>query len=47
MGARPLRRILQRNIREKLADYLLTLDVPPARVVVDATDAGLTFATAG
>lgn len=38
MGARPLRRILQRNVREKLADYLLTLSTPPARVVVDATE---------
>ena len=41
MGARPLRRILQRNVREKLADYLLSLDVPPAKVVVDADSAHL------
>ncbi len=45
LGARPLRRILQRNIREKLADYLLTLDAPPDKVVVDAAGAGLAFAT--
>ena len=38
LGARPLRRILQRNVREKLADYLLTLASPPARVVVDVDD---------
>ncbi len=35
MGARPLRRILQRNVREKLADYLLSLETPPAKVIVD------------
>ncbi len=39
MGARPLRRILQRNVREKLADYLLSLETPPSKVVVDV-DAG-------
>jgi len=38
LGARPLRRILQRNVREKLADYLLTLASPPPRVVVDVDD---------
>lgn len=43
MGARPLRRILQRNIREKLADYLLTLDTPPSRVIVDADEKGLVY----
>ncbi|MCS6846956.1 MAG: ATP-dependent Clp protease ATP-binding subunit [Anaerolineae bacterium] len=43
MGARPLRRILQRNVREKLADYLLTLSTPPTRVVVDANDQGLVY----
>jgi ATP-dependent Clp protease ATP-binding subunit ClpA len=42
-GARPLRRILQRNVREKLADYLLTLEAPPARVVVDADAGGLAY----
>jgi ATP-dependent Clp protease ATP-binding subunit ClpC len=47
MGARPLRRILQRNIREKLADYLLTLDAPPSLVIVDAETGAtsLTFKT--
>ena len=39
--AGPLRRILQRNVREKLADYLLSLDTPPAKVVVDADAAHL------
>ena len=34
MGARPLRRILQRFVREKLTDYLLTLEAPPAKVMV-------------
>ena len=43
MGARPLRRILQRNVREKLADYLLTLDMPPSKVVVDADASGLIY----
>jgi ATP-dependent Clp protease ATP-binding subunit ClpC len=43
LGARPLRRILQRNIREKLADYLLTLASPPKTVAVDATDQGLVY----
>jgi ATP-dependent Clp protease ATP-binding subunit ClpA len=43
MGARPLRRILQRNIREKLADYLLTLATPPAKVIVDADPQGLVY----
>jgi ATP-dependent Clp protease ATP-binding subunit ClpC len=42
-GARPLRRILQRSVREKLADYLLTLDTPPAKVVVDAQDGQLVY----
>ena len=47
MGARPLRRILQRNIREKLADYLLSLETPPAKVIVDMDaanpEAGLVY----
>jgi ATP-dependent Clp protease ATP-binding subunit ClpB len=43
LGARPLRRILQRNIREKLADFLLSLDSPPKKVVVDADANGLVF----
>jgi ATP-dependent Clp protease ATP-binding subunit ClpC len=42
-GARPLRRILERTVREKLADYLLTLDTPPARVVVDAAEGNLIY----
>jgi ATP-dependent Clp protease ATP-binding subunit ClpC len=46
MGARPLRRILQRNIREKLADYLLTLASPPAKVIVDADAQGLVYRSA-
>jgi ATP-dependent Clp protease ATP-binding subunit ClpC len=46
MGARPLRRILQRNIREKLADYLLTLATPPAKVIVDADSQGLVYRSA-
>jgi ATP-dependent Clp protease ATP-binding subunit ClpA len=35
MGARPLRRILQRYVRDALAEYLLTLSAPPAQVTVD------------
>jgi ATP-dependent Clp protease ATP-binding subunit ClpC len=42
-GARPLRRILQRSVREKLADYLLTLDTPPSRVLVDAQGGNLVY----
>ena len=43
-GARPLRRILQRHIREPLADYLLKTDPKPGTVVrVDAREDGLTF----
>ncbi|MDY7040056.1 MAG: ATP-dependent Clp protease ATP-binding subunit [Chloroflexota bacterium] len=43
-GARPLRRILQRHIREPLADYLLKMDPKPDTVVrVDAGRDGLTF----
>jgi ATP-dependent Clp protease ATP-binding subunit ClpC len=43
-GARPLRRIIQKNLREPLADWLLT--AAPARgatVAVDVDAAGLTF----
>jgi ATP-dependent Clp protease ATP-binding subunit ClpB len=43
LGARPLRRILQRSVRERLADYLLTLDAPPSKVVVDADASGLVY----
>ncbi|MCX7854299.1 MAG: hypothetical protein N2383_16150, partial [Caldilineales bacterium] len=32
-GARPLRRILQKHLREPLADYLLAHDPPPDAVV--------------
>ncbi len=43
-GARPLRRILARHLRERLADYLLTAEPKPgAKVYVDADEAGLTF----
>ncbi|MGC8782409.1 MAG: AAA family ATPase, partial [Anaerolineae bacterium] len=43
-GARPLRRIIQRNLREPLADWLLT-SAPPkgAAVAVDVDGAGLVF----
>jgi ATP-dependent Clp protease ATP-binding subunit ClpC len=45
-GARPLRRIIRRYLREPLADYLLAADPRPgARVVIGADDKGLTFAT--
>ncbi|MGD2205654.1 MAG: ATP-dependent Clp protease ATP-binding subunit [Anaerolineae bacterium] len=45
-GARPLRRIIRRYLREPLADYLLTADPQPgAEVVVDADEEGLTFRT--
>jgi ATP-dependent Clp protease ATP-binding subunit ClpB len=43
-GARPLRRIIRRYLREPLADYLLEADPEPgATVRVDAVDQGLTF----
>lgn len=43
-GARPLRRIIQRYLREPLADYLLSHDPPPNAVVrVDAGANGLHF----
>ncbi|NDJ78265.1 MAG: ATP-dependent Clp protease ATP-binding subunit [Chloroflexi bacterium] len=43
-GARPLRRIIQRNVREQLADYLLR-ENPDAgtTVAIDANRRGLTF----
>jgi ATP-dependent Clp protease ATP-binding subunit ClpA len=43
-GARPLRRIIQRNVREPLADYLLN-ETPQAgtTVKIDAGTAGLSF----
>lgn len=43
-GARPLRRIIQRYLREPLADYLLRHDPPPGTVVrVTMGTAGLAF----
>jgi ATP-dependent Clp protease ATP-binding subunit ClpC len=43
-GARPLRRILQRYLREPLADYLLTANPPAGTIVqVDVGPSGLTF----
>jgi ATP-dependent Clp protease ATP-binding subunit ClpC len=42
-GARPLRRILQRSVREKLADYLLSLDTPPSKVTMDAQGGSLVY----
>lgn len=44
-GARPLRRIIRRNVREPLADFLLRAN-PPAgtEVRIDADDNGLIFA---
>jgi len=47
-GARPLRRIIQKNLREPLADWLLN-EAPGkgARVAVDAGETGLTFHMSG
>ena len=43
-GARPLRRIIRRYLREPLADYLLTADPKPGTLVrVGASAGGLTF----
>jgi ATP-dependent Clp protease ATP-binding subunit ClpC len=43
-GARPLRRIIQKFLREPLADWLLnTAPKPGASVKVDAEESGLTF----
>ena len=45
-GARPLRRIIQKNLREPLADWLLNTAPPKgAKVAVDAGPAGLAFST--
>jgi ATP-dependent Clp protease ATP-binding subunit ClpC len=45
-GARPLRRIIRRYLREPLADYLLASDPTSGTIVhVDAGDDGLTFQT--
>jgi ATP-dependent Clp protease ATP-binding subunit ClpC len=47
-GARPLRRIIRRYLREPLADYLLAAEPQPgARVYVDAGSEGLTFQMSG
>ncbi len=44
-GARPLRRIIQRHLREPLADRMLAEDPPAGAVIsVDAGEAGLVFA---
>ena len=43
-GARPLRRIIQKNLREPLADWILTTAPPKgAKVAVDAGEQGLVF----
>jgi ATP-dependent Clp protease ATP-binding subunit ClpB len=43
-GARPLRRIIQRHVRQSLADILLQNDVGPGTVLrVQATPLGLNF----
>lgn len=45
-GARPLRRIIQKNLREPLADWLLSAAPPKgSQVTVDAGESGLTFVT--
>ena len=45
-GARPLRRIIHRHLREPLADYLLTADPPAGTVVrVDVDKNKLVFTT--
>lgn len=44
-GARPLRRIIRRNVREPLADFLLRVNPPGGtQVRIDAADGRLTFA---
>ncbi len=43
-GARPLRRIIQKNLREPLADWILNTAPPKgAKVAVDAGESGLAF----
>ncbi|NDJ85793.1 MAG: ATP-dependent Clp protease ATP-binding subunit [Chloroflexi bacterium] len=45
-GARPLRRIIQRNVREPLADFLLNGTLPEDGTIhIDAHDEGLVFET--
>jgi ATP-dependent Clp protease ATP-binding subunit ClpC len=47
-GARPLRRIIERHVRQPLADALLAADVKPGTVVkVEAGEKGLTVMTKG
>lgn len=44
-GARPLRRIIRRYVREPLADFLLRTNPPAGTLVrIDANDSGLQFA---
>jgi ATP-dependent Clp protease ATP-binding subunit ClpC len=44
-GARPLRRIIRRSVREPLADFLLRVNPPPGtQVKIDATNNQLIFA---
>ena len=43
-GARPLRRIIQRFVREPLADFLLKDHVPSGvKILVDANEDGILF----
>jgi ATP-dependent Clp protease ATP-binding subunit ClpB len=43
-GARPLRRIIRRHLREPLADHLLAADPEPGTTIqVNANEQGLTF----
>lgn len=44
LGARPLKRIIQRFVRERLADFLLGDTLPPnATIIIDAKRDGLNF----
>ncbi len=46
-GARPLRRIIQKHIREPLADFLLQADPQPRTVIcIEADEKGLRFSVA-
>lgn len=44
-GARPLRRIITRYLRQELADFLLENGAKDATIKVDADESGLTFQT--
>ena len=45
-GARPLRRIIRKWVREPLADYLLKTDAPPGTTLkINAGEGGLIFET--